>query len=474
MNAVPPNLLLGLALLAIGVLLGALVHWLATRGSAARAVEAALAQATLAQDAEVARTTSALNAKLAGLEERILHRDAEHTRLQQAFDELQQRQTALRDTLDDSSNEVAGLRERASRLPELERKLMEAAALLSAERAEVQRQSNSNVELTTRLEAEQGRTGANLALLNEARDTLSNQFKTLADEILETKSKRFAEQNIQSLGTLLDPLRQRLADFQTKVDDVYVKESKDRSALAEQVRQLMELNQRVGQEASNLVEALKGSSKVQGDYGEMLLERTLEFAGLVRDVHYVVQDSRTLEDGRRQRPDVVVKLPGERCLVIDSKFSLTAYERYTSCNTDEERRAALKAHIDSVRTHIRQLSEKDYTAAYQLKTLDFVVLFVPLEPAYSMVLANDHALIEDAYKRNVLVVTHSTLMFVVRTVTNLWMQEAQSRNAQEIARRGADLFDKLSAFAGDMETLGNRLRSAQDAYDDARKKLSSG
>jgi DNA recombination protein RmuC len=236
----------------------------------------------------------------------------------------------------------------------------------------------------------------------------------------------------------------------------------------------MALNQNLSEDAQNLTRALKGSSKTQGTYGEVILERVLEESGLRRGHEYVVQESHTREDGTRAILDVIIQLPQGRSLVVDSKLSLNAYQEFAVTENEGDRAAAGKRHLESVKGHIKGLSEKNYQALYSLKSLDFVLLFVPIEPAFMLAVTSNRDLFMDAYRRNVLLVSPSTLLFVVRTVAHLWRQEAQSRNAQEIARRGAELYDKFVGFVADMESLGNRLKQAQSDFDDAHGKLTSG
>lgn len=235
----------------------------------------------------------------------------------------------------------------------------------------------------------------------------------------------------------------------------------------------MTLNQSLSQDAKNLTQALKGSNKAQGNYGELVLERLLEASGLRKGEEYEAQVSHTREDGSRAQPDVVIRLPEDRSLVVDSKLSLVAYDESVSAEDDHERSAAISRHVASVRGHIKGLSDKNYHALYQLKSLDFVLMFIPIEPAFILAVTHDRDLFMEAWERNVLLVSPSTLMFVVRTVAHLWRQEAQSRNAQEIANRGAELYDRLCAFVADLEKLGDRLRQAQDSYNDAHAKLST-
>ena len=328
--------------------------------------------------------------------------------------------------------------------------------------------------LRERLEAERKQGAEKLAVLEEARGELSNQFKVLASEILEEKARRFTEQNQENLGRLLDPLRVKLAEFQGKVEDVYVREGQERSALAEQVRALMSLNKQLSDDAHNLTTALKGSAKTQGNWGEMILERILESSGLRRGHEYRVQESHAREDGSRAQPDVIIQLPEERHLVVDAKVSLTAYEAYASADDDARRESAARNHVDSVRAHIRELSPKNYQNLPGVTSLDFVIMFIPVEPAFMLAISREPGLWQEAWARNVLLVSPSTLLFVVRTVAHLWRQEQQSRNAQEIARRGAELYDKLAGFVADLTSLGVRLKQAQEDYDKALNKFATG
>ncbi len=328
-------------------------------------------------------------------------------------------------------------------------------------------------QLQEQLQAAREDAAEKIQLLQDARQQLSDQFKALAADVLQTNTQTLSAQNKEQLGAVLAPLKDRLESFQKKVEQVYVDEGKDRSALKQQVEHLMQLNQSLSNEARSLTQALKGSVKSQGNWGELILERVLEASGLRRDHEYVVQDTQTSTDGHRQQPDVVIHLPEGRMLVIDAKVSLLAYERYTRAEDTQQAQLALREHLGSLRQHVKGLSEKNYQKLYGA-TLDFVLLFVPVEPAFVAAVGNDAELYLYAWDRNVLLVSPSTLLFVVRTVAHLWRQEQQSKNAQDIARRGADLYDKLCAFVADLEAVGARLDAAQGAYHDARKKLSQG
>jgi DNA recombination protein RmuC len=352
--------------------------------------------------------------------------------------------------------------------------LMVAKTSLSQAEAQLNELTEQLTQLRTQAEAEQKNSAEKLELLLQAKAALSDQFKTLANDILEEKSKRFAERNREGVSLLLEPLKTKLTEFQGKVEEVYVNEGKDRSALSAQVNRLVELNQALSQDAKNLTLALKGSAKTQGNWGELILERVLEASGLRKGHEYHVQDSQMREDGSRGQADVIIDLPEERKIVVDAKVSLVAYERYVSAESDGERTVALKQHLDSVRGHIKGLSDKRYHSMYGVKSLDFVLAFIPVEPAFMTAVTNDDELFMDAWNKNVLLVSPSTLLFVVRTVAHLWRQEAQSRNAQDIAKRGAELYDKLCGFVEDLETVGNRISQAQKAYDLAHGKLATG
>jgi DNA recombination protein RmuC len=439
-----------------GAGLGALVVWLWLRN-----------QATLAAE----RSRADARVELATAGERLVAAEQDLGELRRALEALKLQAEGWREALDAVRDERAQLGERAARIPGLEAELAGLRSELAASRQEGLRLSTELAESAAQLAGERQQAEEKLRVLQEARVALADQFTNLANQILEEKSKRFTEQNQVNLGQLLDPLRNRLVEFQARVEDVYVKESKDRSALAEQVRQLMALNQSLSQDARNLTDALKGSSKAQGNWGELILERVLESSGLRKGEEYVIQESHTREDGSRAQPDVIIHLPEARHLVVDAKVSLTAYEAFVSAEDDAQRQGALRRHLDSIRGHVRGLSERNYPELYSLNSLDFVLMFVPVEPAFMLAVTQDRELFMDAWQRNVLLVSPSTLLFVLRTVEHLWRQEAQSRNAQEIARRGAELYDRLVAFVADLEKLGERLKQAQDSYHEARDKL---
>ena len=360
-----------------------------------------------------------------------------------------------------------------ARLPALEAALNERDLALRARADEVQTLAVRLERASTELAEERRRSEEKLALLEDARARLAEQFKALAQDILEDKSRRFTEQNKTNLEALLNPLREQIGGFQKRVEDVYDKESRDRVSLLKEIHTLRDLNQRVAEDAVNLTRALKGSTRTQGAWGELVLERVLEQSGLAKGREYDLQVSFTGEDGR-QRPDAIVHLPDGKDVVIDAKVSLIAYERYASAEDDATRAQALREHVASMRTHIRQLGDKAYHQLAGVRSLDFVLLFVPVEPAYMEALRAEPGLFTEALERNIGLVNPTTLLTTLRMVQNVWRFEHQSRNAQEIARKAGDLYDKFVGFVQDLELVGNRLRSTQTAFDAARSKLVAG
>jgi DNA recombination protein RmuC len=339
-------------------------------------------------------------------------------------------------------------------------------------------QSQARVKAETELAAERRQSTDKLATLaqtaQEAKTVLSDQFKNLANEILEEKSKRFAEQNQQNLDILLKPLQEKLTDFRKQVDDTYQSEARERFALKQEVEKLAGLNLRMTDETRALTNALKGESKTQGDWGELVLETILENSGLRKGEEYLVQDTQTISDGSRLQPDVVIRLPESKHLVIDSKVSITAYTRYIQADDEAIKTAELNSHVLSMKQHIQGLSAKNYQDLYGVGSIDFVLMFIPIEPAFLAAMRHAPEIYQEALKKNIVIVCPSTLLATVRTVAHLWRQEHQNRNAQEIARQCASLYDKFVGFVEDLDKVGQRLEQAQISYTDAVGKLKTG
>lgn len=495
-----------LGVFVFGIMLGSLAAWLATRGRRQSEIDTAVVQAQTASNVQLATATT-----------RAVQAEAARQQMLVERNEARQRADQLQGELSAAGNQIAQLTERAGRIPVLETELAQARADLDAANrslADLRETSGStiaqlaadlqsvrenlvttasalqasneahasvqadnaglNADLATlqeRYEAEQRSSDEKLRLLNAAGEALTNQFKALANDILEEKAKRFTDQNQTNLNRLLDPLRTKIGEFQVQVQRAYEQEGNARSALAAQVSQLRDLNQTLSEDAKNLVSALKGPTKTQGSWGETILEQILEVSGLVKGETYFTQDSQVSPDGKRVQPDVVINLPEQKRLVVDAKLSLAAYERFASAEDDGERQAALQQHLATIRGHIRTLAAKNYQGLYGLKSLDFVLMFVPIEPAFMLAVNNDRGLCSEAWESNVLLVSTSTLLFVLRTVAHLWRQEAQRLNASEIAKRGALLYDGMVEFVEQLRTVGVKLHQAQEAYAEAEKRL---
>jgi len=328
--------------------------------------------------------------------------------------------------------------------------------------------------LKVRLTEQQKQTEEKLALLENARAQLTVEFKNLANDILEEKSKKFTEQNKTNLDTLLKPLSGQLQDFQKRVEASYSEEAKERFSLVKEIKSLQDLNSRISVDAVNLTNALKGESKTQGTWGELKLERILEASGLTKGREYELQVSLKNADGARLQPDVIVHLPDNKDIIIDSKVTLTAYHRYVSTEEEVERTNASRDHLLSVHNHIKGLSAKDYQDIPSVRTLDFVLMFLPVEDAFNLAVQRDPELFGKAFERNIILVGPSTLLATLRTIQHIWRNEQQTQNAQEIAKKAGALYDKFVNFVTDLEEVGDRLDKAQDAYGKAHNKLSSG
>lgn len=312
------------------------------------------------------------------------------------------------------------------------------------------------------------------AEIDSIQKTFTAEFENLANKILEDKSKKFTEQNKTNLENILNPLKENITKFEKKVDDTYKAEASERNSLKGEIKALVTLNKQISEEANNLAKALKGDTKKQGNWGEIILEKVLERSGLQKGVEYEMQVSIITEDGKRVQPDVIINLPDKKHIIIDSKVSLVAYESFVNAQTDEERERNLLAHITSVKNHIKGLSEKNYQALEQLDTPDFVLLFMPIESSFSLAVQADNELFNYAWERKIVIVSPSTLLATLHTIASIWKQERQTKNAIEIAKQSGDLYDKFVGFAEDLLSVGKKMNEAKNSYDDAMNKLSKG
>ena len=383
---------------------------------------------------------------------------------QQAFTAEQIEKASLNEKL---TARIENIRALEDRLAELDRRLTEERAGAVASKEEISR-------LQASLSERQRQSEEKLQLLLEARTSLQDGFRSLANEIFEARQNEFKRQSHEQLSAVLDPLRERISDFEKRVEQTYNDEARQRFSLIREVKNLQALNSSMAEDAVNLTKALKGESKTQGIWGEVVLERVLEKSGLEKGREYDTQVTLKNDLGQRMQPDAIVRLPEGKDVVVDAKVSLTAYERYCSADDEADSSIALNAHIASLRAHVRQLSEKDYQALEGIRTLDFVLLFVPIEAAFSAAVTQDADLFTEAFDRNIVIVAPSTLLATLRTIQNIWRYEQQNKNAQEIANRAGALYDKFVNFVGDLETIGSRLESTQNAYEDAYNKLTHG
>jgi DNA recombination protein RmuC len=307
--------------------------------------------------------------------------------------------------------------------------------------------------------------------INTLQKRFQTEFENIANRLLEEKSQRFTHQNQTQLNDILNPLREKIKDFEVNIDRKFSDESQQRASLKTEIENLRQLNQQLSQDAHNLVSALRGDNKTQGDWGELQLEMLLEKAGLLRGVHFQVQASYSDQNGQVKRPDFIVQMPDNKHLVVDSKVSLVAYEQFFNSEDPLAKRNFLKAHIESLKNHVKGLSDKSYEQLYQINTPDYVLMFVPIEPALTVALQEDTSLFTDALGKNVVIVTATTLLATMRTVSFTWKQENQKRNVLEIARQSGLLYDKFVAFVEDLKLIGQRLENAQSSYNDAMNKL---
>src|SRR5699024_7192118 len=310
--------------------------------------------------------------------------------------------------------------------------------------------------------------------MQNLQERFKDEFENLANKILEEKSQKFTEQNKEKLGQLLKPLGEKMEAFKKKVEESHKEDIRGRSALGQHLKQLQELNEQMSEEAQNVTQALKGDTKAQGSWGEVILERILERSGLKKDREYDVQVSRRDDEHRLKQPDAVVYLPEEKYLVIDSKVSLKAYERFASAEDQDEQEQALNDHLNSIRSHVRGLSEKNYQHLFEEKSPDFVLMFIPIESAFGAAFQTDPSLYNYAFERNIVIVSPSTLLATLATINNVWKREYQNQNAQKIADRGGKLYDKFVLFVESLEDIGMRIRQSQESYETAINRLKTG
>ncbi|OGU79318.1 MAG: DNA polymerase V [Ignavibacteria bacterium RBG_16_35_7] len=369
------------------------------------------------------------------------------------------------------SNENSKLLERSGLL---EKEKEAQSTELKGERGKVIELNSSLASLNSDYSNLQQKLIEQKAEIEKLQEKFTMEFENLANRIFEEKGKAFTETNKANLTQILDPLKEKIKDFEKRVEESN-KDNIDRHAsLRQQLQMLKDMNQEITKEAKNLTEALKGQSKTQGNWGEFILESILEKSGLVKGREYLVQESITAESGRRFQPDIIIKLPENKSIVIDSKVSLVGYEKIVSSENENEKQLGLREHINSIRSHIKNLSGKNYQNLYQLESLDFVLMFMPIEPAFALAVQQDPQIFNDAFEQNIVIVSPSTLLATLRTIASIWRQEKQNKNAVEIARQSGELLDKFIAFVEDLISVGKGIDSTKENYVKAMNKLVEG
>ncbi|MDP3464690.1 MAG: DNA recombination protein RmuC [Sulfuricurvum sp.] len=385
---------------------------------------------------------------------------------------------ALAWVFNQSRNEYALLESRALQIEEMlnqeHRLRLETQSKLEAKIGDYHTLERDFAVLHTRHEESARSYEEKLRLLDEAKMQMKAQFEHLATQIFEQKSKTFDEAHTKGLDLLLKPFREQITQFAIQSKDQFIHDAKERQSIKDEILRLKSLNERLSEDAINLTNALKGENKTQGNWGEIVLERVLEDSGLRQGHEYEIQSTLSDEEGKKFRPDVIVHLPQNKDIIIDSKVSLVAYDAFIRATNDEERAHALKQHLISIHGHIKGLSGKRYEQLSGVKTLDFVLLFMPIEGAFLLALEQDNTFFKTAYEQNIVVVSPSTLLVTLRTIEHIWRSEYQERNAKAIAESAEALYEKLVAFVEDMEKIGEQIGRTQKSYEGAMNKLSTG
>ena len=398
----------------------------------------------------------------------VLAQSVEIENIDEDFNLLQQKYEILHLEKIKIDKQIAVLIQEAQRIPEIEEELKSQQKQFSTLQV-------LNATLEERLESKENESREKLKFLEEAKILMGTEFENLSAKIFTSKSKQFVEENKNSIQNLLTPIQTKMRDFQEKVEKFHLEDETGRASIKAEFEHLKEVNTNLSQEAQNLTTALLGDSKQQGDWGEMILEKCLQNAGLIEGEHYQKQTQIKTDDGTQLRPDVIIKLPNDRILIADSKVSLKAYNSYMSADDEQIRKAYAKKHLQSVRNHIQGLSSKNYQEGFEeLGSPDYVMMFMQIEPAYSLAQSLDSNLTSDAFIKNIIIVTPASLMMALRIVNQLWRQEKQVQNVKEIFERGGKLYEKICGFLEEFEKIGDKIKGAHESYENAYNKLSDG
>lgn len=438
--------------LIVGLLLGGIIAFLFLKGKQNAKPDTSVADAKI-QELEMAKAVL-------------------QTQLNNSITENQRLNGEYKDTKEMYSAEIKTIREQAGEELGKEReKLNSEITMLRNELNE------ANIRIAKSLEAFKAQNEKHEVLkgeLDNVHKKYSTEFENIANKILEEKSEKFTKQNRENLDIVLNPLKENIKAFEEKVEKVYKSESNERIELKTEIKNLIFLNQKISEEANNLAKALKGDNKKQGNWGEVILEKVLERSGLIKDQEYRTQFSTSNADGKRIQPDAVILLPDNKHIIVDAKVSLVAYEACVNAVTEEEREMYVREHLNSVRAHVKNLSDKDYHTSTDFNTPDFVLLFIPIESSFSVAVQADQELFSFAWDKKIVIVSPSTLLATLRTIASLWKQERQTKNVMEIAREGGELYDKFVGFLEDMQRIEKAIEMSSKAYLDAVNKLNSG
>ncbi|NKF50358.1 DNA recombination protein RmuC [Shewanella sp. WXL01] len=394
--------------------------------------------------------------------------------LQTQLDDKQDSEHHLRDKVEQLLAQLGKSQAQAQRLEQTEQLLAQTEHKLMESKLNLSKSNAMQLSIKAQADTQQQAMADKIALLESAEQRLKEQFENLANRIFEERSENLKKQNISQMDGVLGPLKQQLEGFRKQVHESYTHEQSERSALKHQLEHLAQLNLKMSQDAINLTNALKGDNKQQGNWGEVILERVLQESGLREGHEYDTQQQLKDDSGKRFKPDVIVHLPNDKDVVIDAKLSLSAYERYFNSEDPQICEQALKEHAISIRQHIKELSQKDYHQLHGLKSLDYVLMFIPIEPAFLLAIEHDPSLVNYALEQNIMLVSPTNLLVALRTINNIWRYEYQNQNAQAIAKQAGKIYDKLCGYLDDMDKLGRALETADRTYQQAMNKLSTG
>ena len=444
-----------IAYLATGLIIGAVISWLIIK--------------YLFEKKSVSKAEhQALQDKIASLESEKHFTESIHKKNIEELESLKKEYKVLQETKENISNRLSSAE---TKIDSLTKDLEESKKQLKEKSDDFTSVNSKNIELSEKNKNLAEKLDTQKKELEEIGNKFKNEFKVLADQILETKSKKFTELNEIKIRDILTPLGKDIDAFKKKVEETYDKESKERFSLEKQIKELVSLNNQISEDARHLTLALKGDSKAQGDWGELQLEIILQKAGLEKDVHYRKQETIKDEHGKNLRPDYIVNLPDDKNLVIDSKVSLTAYEQYYNTDDEQLKKQFIKEHLLSINKHIQELSSKNYQNLYSINTPDYVILFIPIEGALTVALREDQNILIKALEKNIVLVTTSMLLATLRIINLMWKQENQKRYVTEIANESGALYNKFIGFMNDLEGLGKKMDDAREKYDDAMNKL---